>query len=250
MDRERDATRADSAPASRVSALPSLQGLRAGRPHATVRARARGPPQFPHVLVGGRSFHAREEVAAAAQRPLVAIEWPDDDAERVRCPARSADLRCRTMPRCSTSPAPRRFAATRCISLSEDSRWELGRAGASCRRCALKCSASSTCLRNRQTRGRRPFHRPARGHARARGHRDLAHRRTSTGERACASSDLRRGASSSAAARSFRAFVDVHMHRKARIASEAQRGAGRGGGHRGRAHDDGASPPRGWSSPS
>jgi ATP-dependent exoDNAse (exonuclease V) beta subunit len=33
---------------------------------------------IPHVLVGGRSFHAREEVQALATA-LAAIEWPDDD---------------------------------------------------------------------------------------------------------------------------------------------------------------------------
>ncbi|MBW1880092.1 MAG: UvrD-helicase domain-containing protein, partial [Deltaproteobacteria bacterium] len=34
--------------------------------------------QVPHVLVGGRSFHAREEVLAL-RNALTAIEWPDDE---------------------------------------------------------------------------------------------------------------------------------------------------------------------------
>ena len=34
--------------------------------------------QIPHVLVGGRSFHAREEILAV-RNALSAIEWPDDD---------------------------------------------------------------------------------------------------------------------------------------------------------------------------
>ena len=34
--------------------------------------------QLPHVLVGGRSFHRREEVVAL-RNALAAIEWPDDD---------------------------------------------------------------------------------------------------------------------------------------------------------------------------
>ena len=34
--------------------------------------------RVPHVLVGGRSFHDREEVAAL-RNALVAIEWPDDE---------------------------------------------------------------------------------------------------------------------------------------------------------------------------
>ena len=34
--------------------------------------------RVPHVLVGGRSWHAREEVAALVTA-LSAIEWPDDD---------------------------------------------------------------------------------------------------------------------------------------------------------------------------
>ncbi len=34
--------------------------------------------QVPHVLVGGRSFHAREEVMAI-RNALLAIEWPDDE---------------------------------------------------------------------------------------------------------------------------------------------------------------------------
>jgi ATP-dependent helicase/nuclease subunit A len=34
--------------------------------------------QIPHVLVGGRSFHAREEVIAV-RNALTAIEWPDDE---------------------------------------------------------------------------------------------------------------------------------------------------------------------------
>jgi ATP-dependent exoDNAse (exonuclease V) beta subunit len=34
--------------------------------------------QIPHVLVGGRSFHAREEVLAV-RNALTAIEWPDDE---------------------------------------------------------------------------------------------------------------------------------------------------------------------------
>src|SRR5262249_1944376 len=33
--------------------------------------------RIPHVLVGGRSFHAREEVAAL-RNAAAAIEWPDD----------------------------------------------------------------------------------------------------------------------------------------------------------------------------
>ena len=33
---------------------------------------------IPHVLVGGRSFHDREEVIAL-RNALVAIEWPDDE---------------------------------------------------------------------------------------------------------------------------------------------------------------------------
>ena len=34
--------------------------------------------QVPHVLVGGRSFHAREEVLAV-RNALASIEWPDDE---------------------------------------------------------------------------------------------------------------------------------------------------------------------------
>ena len=34
--------------------------------------------QIPHVLVGGRSFHDREEVLAI-RNALVSIEWPDDE---------------------------------------------------------------------------------------------------------------------------------------------------------------------------
>src|SRR6185295_15132782 len=34
--------------------------------------------RIPHVLVGGRSFHDREEVQAL-RNALVAIEWPDDE---------------------------------------------------------------------------------------------------------------------------------------------------------------------------
>src|SRR5262249_49655886 len=33
---------------------------------------------IPHVLVGGRSFHGREEVLAL-RHALAAIEWPDDE---------------------------------------------------------------------------------------------------------------------------------------------------------------------------
>src|SRR5262249_24878392 len=34
--------------------------------------------RLPHVLVGGRSFHEREEIVAV-RNALVAIEWPDDE---------------------------------------------------------------------------------------------------------------------------------------------------------------------------
>src|SRR5207342_2566152 len=34
--------------------------------------------RIPHVLVGGRSFHEREEVLAI-RNALSAIEWPDDE---------------------------------------------------------------------------------------------------------------------------------------------------------------------------
>ena len=34
--------------------------------------------RLPHVLVGGRSFHDREEIIAL-RNALAAIEWPDDE---------------------------------------------------------------------------------------------------------------------------------------------------------------------------
>ena len=34
--------------------------------------------RIPHVLVGGRSFHDREEIIAL-RNALTAIEWPDDE---------------------------------------------------------------------------------------------------------------------------------------------------------------------------
>src|SRR5262249_57090226 len=34
--------------------------------------------RIPHVLVGGRSFHDREEIVAL-RNALTAIEWPDDE---------------------------------------------------------------------------------------------------------------------------------------------------------------------------
>ena len=44
--------------------------------------RSRGPTSrsrgIPHVLVGGRAFHEREEVEAL-RAALTAIEWPDDE---------------------------------------------------------------------------------------------------------------------------------------------------------------------------
>jgi len=48
-----------------------------GRETTRDYVRALEARRIPHVLVGGRSFHAREEVAAV-RTALVAIEWPDD----------------------------------------------------------------------------------------------------------------------------------------------------------------------------
>ena len=45
--------------------------------HAALRSRARSAAH-PHVLVGGRSFHDREEIIAV-RNALCAIEWPDDE---------------------------------------------------------------------------------------------------------------------------------------------------------------------------
>src|SRR6516165_1301492 len=36
--------------------------------------------QIPHVLVGGRSLHEREEIIAL-RNALTALEWPDDELE-------------------------------------------------------------------------------------------------------------------------------------------------------------------------
>ena len=57
--------------------------------------------RIPHVLVGGRSFHEREEVEAL-RNALAAIEWPDDELSRLRDAARAV-LRARATTRCSPS---------------------------------------------------------------------------------------------------------------------------------------------------
>jgi len=49
-----------------------------GRDVTRPYTRALEARDVPHVLVGGRSFHAREEVSAM-RTALVAIEWPDDE---------------------------------------------------------------------------------------------------------------------------------------------------------------------------
>ena len=56
-----------------VSACPVA--LRPSNFRNTARSCARG---IPHVLVGGRAFHEREEVEAI-RAALTAIEWPDDE---------------------------------------------------------------------------------------------------------------------------------------------------------------------------
>ena len=49
----------------------------------------------PHLLVGGKSFHEREEVDAV-RTALTAIEWPDDELSRVRRPCA---VRCSRWPK-------------------------------------------------------------------------------------------------------------------------------------------------------
>ena len=62
---------------ARLPALPPLRQLADGR-DAAVRRGARGARRFPHVLVGGKAFHEREEIEAI-RAALAAVEWPDDE---------------------------------------------------------------------------------------------------------------------------------------------------------------------------
>ena len=77
------ATSASSSGASRASATTSRARY----------VRALEARRIPHVLVGGRSFHEREEVHAL-RNALCAIEWPDDEL-RVFATLRGAVLRAR-----------------------------------------------------------------------------------------------------------------------------------------------------------
>ena len=56
-----------------VSPVPQFRG----GCHTGLRPGAGSPSRIPHVLVGGRSFHDREEVIAL--RNALPIEWPDDE---------------------------------------------------------------------------------------------------------------------------------------------------------------------------
>ena len=56
--------------------------------------------RVPHVLVGGRSFHEREEVEAMRDA-LSAIEWPDDELS-VYATLRGAILRVPRRTSCSS----------------------------------------------------------------------------------------------------------------------------------------------------
>ena len=65
-----------AAAAPHLPPVPPLRQLRRGRHAPYVDAlEARG---IPHLLVGGKAFHDREEVETI-RAALAAIEWPDDE---------------------------------------------------------------------------------------------------------------------------------------------------------------------------
>ena len=76
LDRRRGGPRGLDPATSHCDSLPSIPQFRRRR-HSIVRSGARRR-RIPHVLVGGRSFHDREEVIAL-RNAITAIEWPDDE---------------------------------------------------------------------------------------------------------------------------------------------------------------------------
>ena len=121
---------------------------------------------IPHMLVGGKSFHQREEVESL-RTALTAIEWPDDELAvygALRGPLFAvATRRCSST--ASASPACTRFACPRAEAGSR-----VGRASRRIWRrwprasgCSASCIAGATCAPSR-----RPSPRSSRRRARTR----------------------------------------------------------------------------------
>ena len=174
-DRARAPERARAGRSRGTSACSSGASARSATTSRGRYVRALEARHLPHVLVGGSSFHEREEVEAL-RNALAAIEWPDDELAvfaTLRGPFFAlADERAARLPRarsarCTRSAAcPTDAARRRCAEVGE----------------ALARAARPAPRPQPPARSPTPS-RAARGDARARRRRDLADRRAGARQR-------------------------------------------------------------------
>ena len=140
------APRRSRSPSKRATSASCSRRFVSGSDEDLTRAyvRALEARRVPHVLVGGRSFHAREEVVAL-RNALTAIEWPDDELSvfaTLRGPFFALSRR-----RAPRVPAQDRGSArTRSVrstpTRSTTSRSRSRRRSASCARCTSAATAA------------------------------------------------------------------------------------------------------------
>ena len=229
VERSDRSARAD--PSRGTSACSSAASRSFGRDVTRAYVRALEARRIPHVLVGGRSFHDREEVAGPARRARAPSSGPDDELAvfaTLRGPLLRADRRRAARHRRAASDALHPLRTPPGEALCGRDRAIGGRRA---RRCCASCTAAATAAPS-----------PTRIGALARWRRapTPASRIWPNGEQALANVLRVRGAGAplrGARARPrFRRFVE-RLERRSR----ARRGrgrAGRRGGHRRRAHHD------------